>query len=140
MRRLLGKNFLVVERTQHAAFAKRAGGVNRRGGVEAAAKQDVMEDLLKKIRIKGRMAAENRWWVSELLAADCERAWIHAGWEDTMHKWYEWLVYSKKKSEKEVMEEMHQRKLEKMTGVQQEVLDSSTKCQRLRCGGGECSF
>ena len=20
------------------------------------------------------------------------RAWIHPGWEDTMHKWYEWLV------------------------------------------------
>ena len=61
------------------------------------------------------MDAENRWWVSEFLAADCERAWIHPGWEDTMHKWYEWLWgYMKKKDEKEKMEEMHKRKVEKM--------------------------
>ena len=31
-----------------------------------------------------------------------------------MHKWYEWLVYMKKKDEKEQMEEMHQRKVDKM--------------------------
>ena len=23
---------------------------------------------------------------SELLAADCEKAWIHTGWEDIVHK------------------------------------------------------
>ena len=44
----------------------------------------IMKDLIKKIRSKGRMDAESRWWVSELLAADCEKAWIHTtGWEDT---------------------------------------------------------
>ena len=33
-----------------------------------------MKDLIKKIRSRGRMDAENRCWVSELLAAaDCEK-------------------------------------------------------------------
>ena len=31
-----------------------------------------------------------------------------------MQKWYEWLVYMKKKDEKENLEEIHQRKVEKM--------------------------
>ena len=39
-----------------------------------------------KIRSKERMDADNRWWVAELLAADCEKAWLNAGWEDTMQK------------------------------------------------------
>ena len=34
------------------------------------------------------MDAKSRWWFTELLAADCEKAWIHPGWEDTMQKWY----------------------------------------------------
>ena len=50
-------------------------------------KRMIMEDLTKKIRSKGGMDAESRWWVSELLAADCEKAWIHTGWEDTLQKW-----------------------------------------------------
>ena len=41
--------------------------------------KDNLEDLSREIRSKGRMDAENRWWVTELLAADCEKAWIHAG-------------------------------------------------------------
>ena len=73
-----------------------------------------VEDQIKKIRSKGRVDAENRWWVSELLAADCEKAWIHTGWEDTMQKLYEWLEYLNRKDGKEKMEEMHQRKVEKM--------------------------
>ena len=44
----------------------------------------IMKDLLKKIRSKGSMDAKNRWWVSELLAKDCEKACIHTRWEDTM--------------------------------------------------------
>ena len=44
----------------------------------------IMKDLIRKIRSKGRMDAENRWWVAELLAKDCEKAWIHTGWEDTV--------------------------------------------------------
>ena len=37
----------------------------------------IMNDLMRKIRSKGRMDAESRWWASELLAADCGKAWIH---------------------------------------------------------------
>ena len=33
--------------------------------------------MTKKIGSKGRMGAENRWWVAELLAVDCEKAWLH---------------------------------------------------------------
>ena len=57
------------------------------------------------------MDARSRWWVSELLAADCEKAWIHTGWKDIMRKWYNWLEEMKKKDEKEKMEEMHQHKV-----------------------------
>ena len=69
----------------------------------------VMSDLIKKIRSKGRMDAKTRWWVSELLANNCEKTLIRTGWEDAMQKWYEWLEHMKKKDEKEKMEEMHQR-------------------------------
>ena len=48
------------------------------------------------------------------MAADCEKAWIHTGWEETMQKWYHWLEDMKKKDEKGKMEEMHQKKVEQM--------------------------
>ena len=41
---------------------------------------------IRKIRPEGRMDAKNRWWVSELLAADCEKAWIHTGWVAGAHE------------------------------------------------------
>ena len=59
-----------------------------------------MKDLTNKIRSKGRTDAESRWWV-ELLAADCKKAWVHTGWEDTLQKWYKWLEEMHKKDEKE---------------------------------------
>ena len=68
----------------------------------------IMNNLTKKIRSKGRMDAESRWWVTELLAADSENAWIHPGWEDTMQNWYECLEEMKKEDEKTNMKEMHQ--------------------------------
>ena len=54
------------------------------------------------------MVAKSRWWISELLAAGCEKAWNYTGWEDIMQKWKNWLEEMKKKDEKEKMEEMHQ--------------------------------
>ena len=42
----------------------------------------IMKDLTKKISSRGRMDAENRWWVAELLAADCEKAWLRPGEEE----------------------------------------------------------
>ena len=47
------------------------------------------------------MDAQNPWWVSELLAEDCEKAWTHTGWEETKHKWCGWSEHMKKKDEKE---------------------------------------
>ena len=47
------------------------------------------------------MDVKNRWWVSEILAKDCEKAWTHTGCEDTIPKWYAWLEHMKKKDEKE---------------------------------------
>ena len=66
----------------------------------------IMRDLMWKIRSTERVDAENRWWFSELLAAECEKAWIHTGWKDTVQKWYYWLEDVKKK------DEMHQKKVE----------------------------
>ena len=102
-----------MSRVQFAASAKQAGGAGRRGGDEAAAKNGIMKDLIQKNRSKGSLDAQNRWWVAELLAEDCEKAWTHTGWEDTMQKWYERLEHMMQKDEKGKMEEMHQRKVEK---------------------------
>ena len=66
------------------------------GEMKQQRRMKIMMDLTKKIRSKGRVDAENRWWVSELLAADCEKAWIHPGWEDTMQTWYEWKETNEK--------------------------------------------
>ena len=83
----------------------------------------IMKDLMKKITSEGRMDAEDRWWILEFLATDCERAWVHPGWRDTMQRWYEWLRYMKKKDEKEKMKEMHQRKVEKFIKSAEESAD-----------------
>ena len=61
----------------------------------------IMKDLIKEIRSKERMDAKSRWWVTEILATDGEKAWIHTGWKDAMQKWHEWLEHLKKKDEKE---------------------------------------
>ena len=82
--------------------------------MEQQQKMAIMKGLMKKIRSKGRMDAKYRWCVSELLAKDCEKAWTRTGWEDTMQKLYEWLEHMKKQDEMEKMEELHQRKVEKM--------------------------
>ena len=49
------------------------------------------------------MDANRSWCVSELLADDCEEAWLHPGWEDVMQKWYDWLC-----------EEVNQKKVSQM--------------------------
>ena len=66
----------------------------------------IMKDLIRKIRAKGRVDAKSRYWVSELLAADCERAWTHTGWEDILQKWCKWLEEMKKRDGKGKMEEL----------------------------------
>ena len=39
----------------------------------------VMKDKTRKIKANGRMDANSSRWVSELLAADCEKARLQAG-------------------------------------------------------------
>ena len=63
---------------------------------EAAMNEGHMKEMTKKIRSKVRMDAENRWCVGDLLAANCEKAWIYRGEEGTMQKWYVWLEKLKK--------------------------------------------
>ena len=64
----------------------------------------VMKDMTKKIRPKGRMDAESRWSVAELLAADCEKAWLQLEEEEeNLQKW-------KKEQDKRMVEELHQQK------------------------------
>ena len=56
----------------------------------------VMKEMTKNTRAKERMDANNSWRARELLAADREKAWLHAGWDDTMQKCYDWLGELKK--------------------------------------------
>ena len=58
-----------------------------------------MTDMTMKIKAKGRMDANNSWWVSELLAGDCKKTWLHPEWEDTVQRWSNWLHEMKKKDE-----------------------------------------
>ena len=60
------------------------------------------------------MDTENRWWVAELLAADCEKAWIHPGKEETMQKFYVWLEKMKKEHGKRKIEEFHHKMVNQM--------------------------
>ena len=60
--------------------------------------------MTKKIKSKGRVDANHSSWVSELLAADCKKAWLHPQWEDTMLKRYNWQYDVKKKDEEKRMD------------------------------------
>ena len=54
------------------------------------------EEMNRQRKIKRKDGCENRWWVAELLAGDCEKAWLHPGKEETMQKWCVWLVKNDK--------------------------------------------
>ena len=69
--------------------------------------------MTKRNRSKGRMDAENGWWVAELLAADCEKASLHPEEEETMQKCF-WLENEKKEEIRRKMEELQQPKVSQM--------------------------
>ena len=100
----------------------------------------VRTEITKNIKSKVRLDANNSWWVSELLAADCKTAWLHPEWEGTMLRWYGWLPEIKKDEEKKM--EVEQRTLvsrmiqssDGSTGL----LHKITKPSAWR--GGECRF
>ena len=73
-----------------------------------------MKDMTKNIRSKRRMDTENRWLVTELLAADYEKAWPNPEEEQTIQKWNIWLERMKKEDDKRKMEELHQQKVSQM--------------------------
>ena len=80
-----------------------------------------MKDMIKKIRSKERMDAKSRWWGSGLLATDCEKAWTHTGWENTMQRWYKWLEEMKKKDGEENMRKCISTRWRKWLRVRKEV-------------------
>ena len=99
----------------------------------------IMKDLIRKIISKERMDAKNRWWVSEFLAADCEKAWVHTGWEDTLQQSFYWLEEMKKKDEKK--DGGHASPKRHDLRVPREVLDSCTKSRTViydKEFGGQC--
>ena len=51
------------------------------------------------------MDAQSSWWISELLAAECKKAWCHPEWDTAMHQWYNWLHERKKDEEQRRAEE-----------------------------------
>ena len=63
------------------------------------------------------MDANNSWWVSELLPAACQEAWLHPGLEDTMLQWSIWLCEFEKKDEGKWMEVEHQNLVSRMNSV-----------------------
>ena len=100
-------------------------------------RMEIVKDLSNKIRSKGRTDAEIRWWVSELLAADCENAWIHPEWEDTMQKFYNLLEDMKKKDEKEKREDIISTRWRKESRVRKAVLGFCTKSRSQHHEGAE---
>ena len=67
----------------------------------------------EKLNQKEGLDAENRWWVAGSLAVDCEKAWLHPGEEETMHKWFVWCGENeKRKMIERKMEELHQQRCE----------------------------
>ena len=106
----------------------------------------VMKDMSRKIRAKGRLDANNGWWVSALLAADCEKA----GWEDSLLRCYDWLYEVKKRDEVKRLEEEHQKTVRQMiksadgrAGSYKVLMDAQDPCIKSlsqRCGEEECKF
>ena len=95
-RRLLGKNFSFFEEYNLQRLQSKQEDSTEDEEMKQQQRMAIMKDLIKEIRSKGSMDTKSRWWVAKLLAKDCEKAWAHTGWEDTMQKWYECLEYMKK--------------------------------------------
>ena len=46
-----------------------------------------MGGIIGILQRKGRVNPRERWWVSETLANDCERAWLDATWYEYVNEW-----------------------------------------------------
>ena len=78
-RRLLGNNFALFREYNLQRLQSNQEELTEEEEMKQQQRMAIMKDLIKKNRSKGRMDAKNRWWVSELQAKDCEKAWIHTG-------------------------------------------------------------
>ena len=98
-----------------AAKARHAGEPDGKGH-GAAAKDEGRDRYDKNNSIRRQSGRDRSWWVSELLAADCPKAWLHPGRKDTMLQCYNWLYEKKKKQkdEEKRMEVEHQKLVRRM--------------------------
>ena len=79
----------MVQKVRIATITKYEGVLDCGGRDETTAKNENYEGFDR--------SNKQQLVVSELLAADCEKAWLHEGLEDTMQKWYDKLEEMKKK-------------------------------------------
>ena len=97
-----------------AAKARHAGEPDGKGH-GAAAKDEGRDRYDKNKSIRRQSGRDRSWWDSELLAADCPKAWLHPGRKDTMQQCYNWLYEKKKqKDEEKRMEVEHQKLVRRM--------------------------
>ena len=95
-------------------------------------RRKIMAEMTGKIKSEGRVDANNSWWVSELLAVDCKKAWFHPEWEGTVRRWHHWLCEMKKNDEVKWMEMEHQKVAVKSYDLE--------KSPNHWCGEEECRF
>ena len=79
MRRLLGKIFSLFREYNLQHLQSKQEESTEEQEIKQQQRMVIMKDMIRKIRPKGRMDAQGGWRVAELLAADCEKAWIHTG-------------------------------------------------------------
>ena len=138
-RGLLGKNHRLFREYNLQCLQSMNEDCTEEEEMRSQQRMKLMKDFTKKIRSRGWMNAKNRWWVADLLAANCEKAWPHSVEETKMQGWFSWLEDLKKKDEKKQMEEMHQQQASWLR-VPKAVRGSCTKSQNPQHGEEEHRF
>ena len=100
-------------------------------------KMKTMTNMIRKIKAKGRVDANRSWWVSELLAADCKKAWLHPKWMETMQRWYN-LQHEMKKKDMVKRKEEHQKLVSRMIASADETNGLERRSASFGRGGEEC--
>ena len=99
----------VLEKYQMAEVKKVA---YKRNKVQQQRTQ-IIGRMSRRVKAKGRMNANNSWWVSDLVAATCECAGLNRDWDGTAQSLQEWL-YEMKKNDEGQKEEEHQKLVRRM--------------------------
>ena len=74
----------------------------------------VMRGIIKRRKKVGRMDAPNNRWITELLAADCERMWLDSEGKEDMRMCKGWLFEETGTNECRRERETHQKMVGKM--------------------------